>query len=922
MLTKVLEFFKVLVEDVEIEAVLSDFAKKLRADLEATVPANDQIAVQQFFKKAFQAAQAQAADLFPDIWRAWMKREQLEPAELAPHLWELAATLKATPLGILLQTRLGLEKDLPQLFQAIAAFCLQAKTEISPRLAQLWCPLLAAALTALSPQKIAPVLLALMNAKNGPLSHKISIKDLNLPETSPPDAGMPQELASPSYALPAAVMLLGFGFQALLQHANFPENLNSITADPRASFSAPLKKIIQEMHLKLPSKIELQMVLPVFLEFIRAAQKDENTEITLLKMVRFTPVGILLVISSMLHCLMCNPVPWVSLLFKNIEADPNFKIKRLPAPAPGGPKYLIFSDIHRDARSDRCAPFEIGSIAHFSSNQQLYCELLDYALKQGYTVIEAGDCDELWNCRDISVGSENRLQEIIETHQPVYDRLIKLHRKGRYVRLYGNHDADVRKPGTFQRLQQIFETRKKPFAIYDFAIIDAVKTMDESVLNVGLDSEPYRQKAPMIVMHGHQFDFFNCDENHIIGKLIVASIATSIDIWDDPLIDIGGIAYAGSPAVIFADILANAFVLNNYPRSNPARRLAHRIQHLDDFERQMVDDVYFFETIAALGGATLQVRTQADSQETRRGNLICLGHTHYPQSQPYYNIKRLLPYLGDWLSELEAKVKAASHDIIKPNFGLVKSRYFNSGTAGWMEGVIWAIQIDETGQARLVYWTRETRPECPQTMDWELPRMDDARRAELEARKGKIINTIEDLSTLIDPLIDSALTSILRSIAIVFDDLISHTDKVPALDFNLDTTTQSPNDALSTILLTLFGSKEPRTHTIKIPLPKSIRPRFDEFKKILANLGTTDPEEQNRFASAWYLVSHRIPFLGKNAGQLNQTPEILDPNLQWFLSLALHLAGTRNPYLPIQSSINLENDTLVFRITTQPFNGK
>ena len=50
-------------------------------------------------------------------------------------------------------------------------------------------------------------------------------------------------------------------------------------------------------------------------------------------------------------------------------------------------KYIIFSDIHRGNGSH---------FDEFSKNQNIFKHALDYYYDNGYTYIEAGDGDELW----------------------------------------------------------------------------------------------------------------------------------------------------------------------------------------------------------------------------------------------------------------------------------------------------------------------------------------------------------------------------------------------------------------------------------------------------------------------------------------------------------------------------------------------
>ncbi len=877
-------------------------------------------------KKALKAAQDYAKIITPEIWEEILERNILTRGDFTRLLFELADDLNEDSIQTLFETLIKKDTDFNQFFQDMAAFCLNGTFDMQKGLSFTWGPLLTAALKILGPEKIATAISSVITSQNKELSRTTAFLDLDIFQSHPDSDVSKKMLERPDFQLPASVMLSGLGIQYLLQKTDLSEEMitpDSSTRGVRGLFK-PLIQTIKETSFKSPGNLENTLVMQFCMEMIKQAKENEDVEWALLKMARFAPVGIFLIIAAIFYCLVTQPLPWWSLLFNEIEQDDDLKVKRLPAPAKDGPKYLIFSDIHRDARSDQREPLEFGSFDHFSANQALYCELLDYAFENGYTVLEAGDCDELWYYRDFSKRPREKLEEIVETHKPVYDRLVKLHQDGRYVRLYGNHDACVRKPWVFEVLQNIFDRDKKPgeppFEIYDFAIIEEVKTMDESTLNFGLDSEPYKLKMPMIVAHGHQWDFWNCDHNNIIGKLIVSAIGTPIDFLDDPFKDAGGISYSGSPVIRFDSMLSKAFVLSNFPGPTPARRFAHHIQHLDDFERTTVDDVFFLETLAALSGASIAVKKSADSEETNKMNLICLGHTHHPQSQPYFDLKRLVPFLGTWITKLESKITEKTHGLMKPELSLIKSRYFNSGTVGWMEGVIWAIQIDETGQARQVFWTRDTRPECPQTMDWELPWMDDELRKKLEVKKGSFLNTIEDLSTLIDPLIDSALSSIIRSLALPFEQLLGLFGKAPPANMYLDSS-ESLTGPLCRVFLSLLGSEEPKTHTFRVAVPDSAHRDILNIKNFLDRFTEINNEDRVRLACAWYLFSRSIPFLGTSNKEMKSLIDNLpDSNtfVQSVLGLIVQLPSEKHKNSPIRSRVTLDKNKIIIQIATNP----
>ena len=99
---------------------------------------------------------------------------------------------------------------------------------------------------------------------------------------------------------------------------------------------------------------------------------------------------------------------------------------------PLGPcsRYVLFSDCHRGNGT-------WGD--NFLKNQNLYFTALKHYYAQGYTYIELGDGDELWENR--------RMSQIIEIHNNVFWLLSLFYRQGRLYLLYGNHDMEKKRPG-------------------------------------------------------------------------------------------------------------------------------------------------------------------------------------------------------------------------------------------------------------------------------------------------------------------------------------------------------------------------------------------------------------------------------------------------------------------------------------------
>lgn len=90
-------------------------------------------------------------------------------------------------------------------------------------------------------------------------------------------------------------------------------------------------------------------------------------------------------------------------------------------------KYVLFSDCHRGIGN---------SNDNFMKNKTLYLAALQHYYNMGYTYIELGDGDELWENHDIN--------QIVETHNIAFCLLSRFHDCGRLYMIYGNHDMAKR----------------------------------------------------------------------------------------------------------------------------------------------------------------------------------------------------------------------------------------------------------------------------------------------------------------------------------------------------------------------------------------------------------------------------------------------------------------------------------------------
>jgi len=109
-----------------------------------------------------------------------------------------------------------------------------------------------------------------------------------------------------------------------------------------------------------------------------------------------------------------------------MEAFPKLeRIRRLTITP--GMKLIVMSDMHRGDGS---------GADDFAKNALIYRCALEHYLKNGFTYIELGDAEELWE--------NDNFDQIYITHTPVYELLAKFHdpdpAKTRYLKVWGNHD--------------------------------------------------------------------------------------------------------------------------------------------------------------------------------------------------------------------------------------------------------------------------------------------------------------------------------------------------------------------------------------------------------------------------------------------------------------------------------------------------
>ncbi|RKI81669.1 serine/threonine protein phosphatase [bacterium 0.1xD8-71] len=135
-------------------------------------------------------------------------------------------------------------------------------------------------------------------------------------------------------------------------------------------------------------------------------------------------------------------------------------------------RYVLMSDCHRGIGN---------STDNFLKNQHLYFAALEHYYRQGFTYIELGDGDELW---------ENRsMKNILDIHSNVFWLFKQFYQEDRLYLLYGNHDIVKRK----KRVKSLFSIP----AFYEGIIL----TTDLLPGN--------RSRVSLYLTHGHQASLLN-----------------------------------------------------------------------------------------------------------------------------------------------------------------------------------------------------------------------------------------------------------------------------------------------------------------------------------------------------------------------------------------------------------------------------
>ncbi|MFD0761913.1 metallophosphoesterase [Lutibacter aestuarii] len=168
-------------------------------------------------------------------------------------------------------------------------------------------------------------------------------------------------------------------------------------------------------------------------------------------------------------------------MIQNIISNSYKNAKRIPLKKDS--KFIFFSDCHRGDNS---------YADDFANNSNIYYHALRNYYENDFIYIELGDGIELW---------ENLFfNEIFEAHKNVFMLLKEFYQKNRLHMIWGNHDMTLK-------------NEKKAASLFN-TYFDKITGTQKDLLtgltfNEGIVLEPEGFKKDILLIHGHQADFYN-----------------------------------------------------------------------------------------------------------------------------------------------------------------------------------------------------------------------------------------------------------------------------------------------------------------------------------------------------------------------------------------------------------------------------
>lgn len=146
-------------------------------------------------------------------------------------------------------------------------------------------------------------------------------------------------------------------------------------------------------------------------------------------------------------------------------------------------KYIFFSDCHR---GDATPSDE------FAKNQNIYLFALEYYFRNGYTYVELGDGEELWE--------HSNFKHIRLAHDEVYTLLKKFYDANKLIMLYGNHNICLKYKSFIE---------KNYYKFYDDYNEEEIELFPGLTIHEAVVFKHRNTGQEILAIHGHQGDIMN-----------------------------------------------------------------------------------------------------------------------------------------------------------------------------------------------------------------------------------------------------------------------------------------------------------------------------------------------------------------------------------------------------------------------------
>ena len=144
-------------------------------------------------------------------------------------------------------------------------------------------------------------------------------------------------------------------------------------------------------------------------------------------------------------------------------------------------KIVIMSDCHRGIGN---------ALDNFLDNKKIFESALRYYYNNGFTYIELGDGDEMWEVKNY--------KKIIQQYIDSFKLLKKFNDVNRLIMIYGNHDMAKK---SFSIMKKYFYTYYNEITKKDEELLGNLIPYEALVLNYN--------NLNIFLIHGHQVDFLN-----------------------------------------------------------------------------------------------------------------------------------------------------------------------------------------------------------------------------------------------------------------------------------------------------------------------------------------------------------------------------------------------------------------------------